>query len=292
MLSDAERIMLHWLAREIPLPAGAVIVDAGAFLGGSTLALATGLRKRTKDFRNEYRIHSYDMFVAPNDPYSLELIGHNRKPGDSVLDLYVSALGELKSSTVIHAGDLMAAPAPGAPTALQFIDVAKTRALNAKIVIEFFPLLIPDKSIVVQQDYNDHSCPWINATMEYLHEYFDFLCDMRGSRVFRNTRAIPLAALRDAAYGLSLSDELDLVLRGAARGGQDDTARFISAVSGGWSVFERDGVDAALSFLDNLPYRQTWEGESYVDFVKTAMKGLGDKSSLDRYHRGYFRDFP
>src|SRR3954467_13500798 len=75
MLSHGERVMLHWLAREFPTDGH--IIDAGCFLGGSTLPLASGLKLRG----GAAKIHSYDMFIAPNDGYALGLIQTGKKRG-------------------------------------------------------------------------------------------------------------------------------------------------------------------------------------------------------------------
>jgi len=48
MLSDQERALLYWLARDYWSGSGRII-DAGCFLGGSTIALATGLRDRADE---------------------------------------------------------------------------------------------------------------------------------------------------------------------------------------------------------------------------------------------------
>jgi hypothetical protein len=288
MLSDGERLMLHWLAREFPFAAGGVIVDAGCFLGGSTLALATGLAKHQHCARKGYRIHSYDMFVAPNDGFSLGLIGHGRCPGDTVLDLYARNLGALQPLVMVHAGDIMEAPAPNGATEILFIDIAKTRKLNAKVLLDFFPMLVPGRSILIQQDHNDQSCSWVNSTMEFLSGYFDRLCDEGASRVFLNTRAIPENVLRDAAFGLSLDDEFDLMSALVARE-QNHISRFCSAVSKAWVIFERDDASSAISYLDAWPYEQPWEGASYIEFVKASIRAAKDNAGLERYHEGYFK---
>ena len=63
MLSAQELELLYTLARDQYTGRGE-IVDGGAFLGGSTLALANGLRDNRRVQDKNGRIHSYDLFRA------------------------------------------------------------------------------------------------------------------------------------------------------------------------------------------------------------------------------------
>ena len=47
-----------------------------------------------------------------------------------------------------------------------FVDIAKTWALNDVVIEQFFPRLIPGRSVVVQQDYAFAFRPWVAITME------------------------------------------------------------------------------------------------------------------------------
>jgi predicted O-methyltransferase YrrM len=57
MLTTEELRMLSFLARELPLDG--VVLDLGCFVGGSTLALAHGIRNSSRPDRH---IHSFDLF--------------------------------------------------------------------------------------------------------------------------------------------------------------------------------------------------------------------------------------
>src|SRR5690348_3596642 len=65
MLSIQERRLLHYLARRHFSDRGAII-DAGCFLGGSTVALAEGLRQWTARTSTapSHPIQTYDLFAA------------------------------------------------------------------------------------------------------------------------------------------------------------------------------------------------------------------------------------
>lgn len=290
MLSHAERAMLHWLAREYPLTDRGAIVDAGCFLGGSTTALASGLARRIKRQGGvdvNHRIHTYDMFIAPNDRYSLGLIGHNKKPGDTTLDLFGRIINPFCDSVFVYAGDFMIAPPPINTIDIFFLDLAKTRELNSRAISEFFPKLIPGRSILIQQDYNDHSCGWVNATMELLTDYFEVLCNESSSRVFINTKMISPSLLATAA-NMSPALELEL-LESAIRNEIHEISRYFTAVGAAWTIFELRGRDAAVEYLNTLPFSQPWQSdEPYRDLVKNSILAVNDTAGLEEFHQNFF----
>jgi hypothetical protein len=284
MISAGEQKMLHWFAREIELGDDGCIVDAGAFLGGSTLALATGLNLNERVSRKDYRIHSYDMFLVPKQNYARDLIGANKAPGDTVLDIYASNLGGLNRHVVTHAGDIMETSAPKPYIDILLIDVAKTRQINSKIIVEFFAKLVPDRSIVVQQDHNDHCCPWVNASMAWLEDYFRCLCDEGGCRAYLNIKAIPQEELERCA-ALTLREEFE-VIQEKVRSETNLFAQYFSAVSAAWTVLELSGRAAAVEYLENLTVAQPWESaESYTDMVKARIQQETSSTGLSQ---GYF----
>ena len=193
MLSITERKMLCWLAAHVQVFDGC-IVDAGAFVGGSTFALATGLKKNPS-FDGKRRLVVYDKFIVPNEPVTLGYLPGYR-PGDSVLGLFDSNIKQFSDLLDVRRGDFLRRRAPKENICLCFIDIAKTWELNDAVVAKLFPLLVPGLSVVVQQDYNDHSCPWVNMTMARFRDHFEWLCDDNGSRVFIYTRRIPIDDLQ------------------------------------------------------------------------------------------------
>lgn len=64
MLSYEERALLHWAGRE-GCGAEGQLVDAGSYLGGSTLSLACGLR--ASGDTDGRRVHAYDRFRVGAD---------------------------------------------------------------------------------------------------------------------------------------------------------------------------------------------------------------------------------
>lgn len=287
MLSHAECAMLHWLAREFPLTDRGAIVDAGCFLGGSTVSFASGLSKRDRSANLSHRIFTYDMFIAPNEPYSLSLIKNDKNPGDSVLDIFSRVINPYSHFVFALAGDFMLAPPPVNTIDIFFLDLAKTRELNSRAISEFFPKLIPGRSILIQQDYNDHSCPWVNATMELLSDYFEVLCNESSSRVFLYNKMIS-PSLLTAAADMSPAFELEL-LESSISTETNGVSRFFTSVGAAWTIFELHGCERAVKYLDSLPFQQPWQSDApYADLVKSSILALKDPEGLGKFHENFF----
>jgi hypothetical protein len=98
-----------------------------------------------------------------------------------------------------------------------FVDIAKSWSLNEVVVRQFFPCLLPGRSVVVQQDYAFAFQPWIAITMEHLSDHFEAVAFAEyNSVVFVCTRAVgPEAA--DSLAGLSGVARLQLLERAIGR---------------------------------------------------------------------------
>ena len=176
MLLEDERKLLYYLASDYCRGRGC-IVDAGCFLGGSTTALALGVRARQRKTggRTPSKIHSYDLFEAKAWTIGY-LLRPNCLPGQSFQDLFRDNIRDVADLVEIHAGDITSKPWTGGPIELLFVDCAKHWRVSDFITAQFFGSLIPGHSIVVQQDYI-WECwnAWIHITMEYYADYFRLL---------------------------------------------------------------------------------------------------------------------
>jgi hypothetical protein len=172
MLSEQERKLLFWLTEEYQRDRGA-IVDAGCFVGGSTLALAEGLQRSPHGSRAG-RIHVFDRFEV--EPYMADSYFADRglSAGESFRPLFDENTRGVSDLLTVHEGDLEAHPwPPDLPIEILFIDIAKSWELNDLVVRQFFPRLIPDRSVIVQQDCVFSLCPWVPITMEHYAEHFE-----------------------------------------------------------------------------------------------------------------------
>jgi SAM-dependent methyltransferase len=220
MLTPDELRLLHYLAEERYTGEGA-IVDAGCFLGGSTLALADGLRRNLwrRGAGEEKLIHTYDRFEIEG-----WTIGHffdkSAQAGESFKSIFDRNITPYASLVEVHPGDVRHWPWERGPVEILFIDAAKHWTVCDWVTWQFFPRLIPGKSLVIQQDYlYHHWVAWIHVTMEFYSEYFEYVCDTGvNSVVFLNTRRIPAGVLREKTVeSLTTAEKVDLMDRAAAR---------------------------------------------------------------------------
>ena len=222
LLGLEERKLLYQLARHIYSGEGAV-VELGAFCGASTCCLAAGLRDNPRAAGQ--RVQSYDRFIA-DEPYLVDFIrtqfGEALKMGQAFESTFRRATAGFSDLIEVHAGDLLEQTwSSHTPIEILFVDIAKTLALSGKVVSEFFPHLMPGKSIVIHQDFYHPTAFYLPVLMDFLWDHFTLIEPGRDwSVVFRLETAIPAEKLDD---GQPLQILLHPAKGGAAAG---DAARW------------------------------------------------------------------
>lgn len=218
MVGPEERRCFYWLAR-YGLTGQGCVVDAGCFLGASTLCFASGAAAAGhRRFQGGPIIHAYDYFKA-YDAYIAEAIRKNVAPmqkGQSYLNLFKSFTEKYAAMIETHAENIFDHRWSGAPVELLFIDVAKRTRINSHLAREFFPHLVPGISLVIHQDYFHCWHPYIHVGMEYLSDAFEVVDEhvRHQSRVWRLTAPIPQEKIaRLKAYDFSKEERLALLDR-------------------------------------------------------------------------------
>ena len=113
---------------------------------------------------------------------------------------------------------------------------------------EFFPALVPGRSVIVHQDYGWGDTPWIPITVELLRESLVLVDWMEwGSHVFFVEQELPVDVLESGVADLDLDTKLELVDRAVARA--EGWVQGMLEVSRTLLVAERDGPRAALAEL-------------------------------------------
>lgn len=188
MISLKERALLYDIALNYFQNKGC-IVDGGSFVGASTLCLGLGLKDKGIE---KQTIHSYDKFIMTSGQHK-NFVTLPSDEGRDLLEDFKTNTKEIETLIKIYQGDLLEQSPPQEKIEILFIDVAKTPRLNDYIVENFFSLLIPEHSLVVQQDYLwSRWNGWVHCTMEYLSEYFEIVDNTpSGSVVFLYTKEIP-----------------------------------------------------------------------------------------------------
>jgi hypothetical protein len=220
MLMRTEQQLLHGLARDYFRNEG-VIVDAGCFLGGSTLALASGLRANPR-FQAAPRpgvIHSYDRFAV--EPWTIGIYFPVDTPHTMTFEpIFRENIVPFADLVSVHSGDVQQAPVPDEPIEILFVDLAKHWTVNDYVVRAFFPKLVPGRSIVIQQDYLYTGWNgWLPVTMEYFSDFFELVDHTeKNSVVFLYKQAAPPEAFAcDLIRSLSRTEIRTLADRAIAR---------------------------------------------------------------------------
>ncbi|MEM6756420.1 MAG: tetratricopeptide repeat protein [Planctomycetota bacterium] len=217
MIFPGERTLLYRLAKEHYTGQGA-IVDAGMFMGASTVCFGHGLRNnpRAAEIAEQAKafkpIQGYELGTFPAPPGRE---GETRSLGNATYQLGVPFVDKIQQNVApyndlveTHIGDLHDFTWDrGRPIEICFIDVAKTASLNQHVFEQFFPAFIPGVTLVVQQDYYFDRLPWIKVLQGFLADHFESLGQVGPTGLFRCTSAIPADKLAVDPYGMLPGDE-------------------------------------------------------------------------------------
>jgi len=258
MLSKLERRLLYSLARDY---AGeGAIVDAGSFLGGSTAALLAGVRDRPEPWSGppvaSYDLFQVDEYMVPKffaDDRSVQL-GDSFRPR---FDAHVARFGDVPH--VVHEGDITKLGWSDGPIDVLFLDIVKSWEINDAVLRDFFPSLVPGRSVIVHQDYGWGDTPWIPVTVELMRESLVLLDWMEwGTHVFFVAEELPAELLGHGVAGLELDRKVQL-LEDAARRAEGWVLGMLE-ISRALLIADRDGPDAALAELDAIAARHSQRG--------------------------------
>ena len=168
MLTPEEGQLYHWLGRRAQ--GDGATVDLGAYAGGSAARLLSGLVLSGRD----YHVHSYDRFRSSRAFWARFLPGEPLPEADDadLLPLVRRHLAPWEDHVTLHVGDIGQMRWTGGPVEILSVDAAKGSAMADHIAAEFFPALVPGRSILIQQDYLMAVQPWLPAQMVGLRDCF------------------------------------------------------------------------------------------------------------------------
>jgi hypothetical protein len=225
MLTPEEELLYHWLGRRAQ-GLGAV-VDPGAYAGGSAARRLSGLALSGRAFH----LHAYDHFRSSRAIWEKLLPGVPVPDHDDadILLLARRHLAPWASTVTLHRSEIARVTWTGGPVSILAVEAAKGAAVADHVAAEFFPALVPGRSVVVQQDYLIPVQPWLCAQMVMLAGCFRPLALVAKDCVVFPCLRRPTAEELAAARTLDLTDgQLMQRVRDAAtwHDGMIDRARF------------------------------------------------------------------
>jgi hypothetical protein len=117
----------------------------------------------------------------------------------------------------VHEGDICRERWTGGPIEVLFVDICKSWAINDHVVREFFPALVPGRSVVIQQDLIHEWLPFLTITMGLFADAFALIDAVPWcSAVYLQTRAIAASEIPPSLDALPAERKLELFDRGAA----------------------------------------------------------------------------
>ena len=253
MMSVPERRFLHGLAANYYSAEG-LIVDAGIFLGASTMCFGTGLRENPSLQKALPRwrkpIVSFERaIVTPTMPgfFKRNGLDIHLTPGESFADLVKTNVRPVIDLVDLRLGDILETGKIEQPIEILFLDVLKLPEISKFVVETYYPRLIPGRSIVIQQDYFYDLLPYVKTYQEFFSDYFTYVGEIGSSGVFLCNRKIP----QDVASGiedLDATEQLRLASVALQRS-IDPARRFLMALSKLRLLRKLLGAKAAQNYL-------------------------------------------
>src|SRR5213078_2746059 len=178
---------------------------------------------------------------------------------DTFRDRFDSHVSRFDVPHVVHEGDITAIGWSGRPIDVLFLDLLKSWEINDAVLRDFFPSLVPGRSVIVHQDYGWGDTPWIPITVELLRDSLVLLDWMEwGSHVFFVADELPAHVLERGVGGLDLDVKIELIEQAAAHA--EGWVLGMLEVSRTLLVAEQDGPRRALTELAEVEERNSQRG--------------------------------
>ena len=265
MIAAQERNLLYTLAAD-HYSGNGCIVDAGVFLGASSIAFGYGLKKRapgTGSSRFPTPIESFERgIVSPNFEWHAKRARLPILPvGERFDDILHQLIEPVRGEVNLHLGDLLDFDGDTlGGIEICFLDVLKTKKLTLHCMRTFFPRLLPG-AYVVQQDYFIDGLPFIKYSMEMLSDHFEYIGEVCSSAVFRLKKTIDSNDLPDSLDQLTGETKLRLHRQSELRV-KDPNRQYLMQLSRIWLLVELGNFFAAGSVWQDA-------NEKYASFIRT-----------------------
>lgn len=189
MIGDDERRLLYTLTRDFYQGEGRII-DGGTYIGDSSLALGFGLKAR--GYQPTPVIDAFDLFILIDTTDGVWFASDGDvKGGQSIRPTYDRRTASVAQYIKVHEGDVTSTPWRNGPIEILFNDLSKSWDINDYVLRNWFPCLMQDRSILIQQDQVQEYHVWVAITMEMLSAHFQLIDYVRNSSaVYRPVSSI------------------------------------------------------------------------------------------------------
>ncbi|MEP1447179.1 MAG: class I SAM-dependent methyltransferase [Paraglaciecola sp.] len=228
MISNAERSLLFNLAKHYFQNQG-TIIDAGAFLGASTVCFAQGLKEANITNIKHKAIWSFEKGIVRNN-FQRFVEAFDLQPhfiGDSFTETFLALTANYVDYYKIHFSDILDYTHPIENNVeIAFLDILKTEKVCRHCIEQFFPALL-EGAYVIQQDYFFDQLPFIKYTQEAFSEFFSYEGQVNSSALFKLNRPITKENVVNVLDSLSPSDAMDLHIQAEKRTNNNERAYFM-----------------------------------------------------------------
>ena len=265
MIAAQERNLLYTLAANHYSGTGC-IVDAGTFLGASTIAFGYGLKKRAPGAGS-------NQFSTPIESFERAIVSSNFEWHAKRACLPILTVGEsfdailhqliepVRGEVNLHIGDLLDFDGDTLrDIEICFLDVLKNKKLTLHCMKTFFPRLLPG-AYVVQQDYFFDDLPFVKYSMEMLSDHFEYIGEVCSSAVFKLKKTIDSKDLPDSLDQLTGEAKLRLHRQAELRT-KDPNRQYLMQLSRARLLVELGEFSAAGSVWQDAD-------EKYASFIRT-----------------------
>jgi hypothetical protein len=286
MMSMLEKRVLFTLARERYTGEG-LIIDAGIFLGASTVCFGEGLRQNREAKKILKRIKkpiiSFERgIINPGMPafFKRNNVEGMAEPGESFASAVADNIAPVADMVDLRIGDILeTARGIDSPIEILFLDVLKLPEISRFVARNFFPRLIPGVSIVIQQDYFYERLPFIKTDQEFFADHFTYIGEVCSTALFLCTKHIPVSVVEKLEAGLSAREQERLAGIAMQRSA-DPTRRYMMALSKVRLIKQLHGTDSAQDYL-------AYVLKDYPDQVASTLPRLKEAlGSIERLCNG------
>jgi hypothetical protein len=278
MMSMLEKRVLFTLAKERYTGEG-LIIDAGIFLGASTVCFGEGLRLNANEKAITKRwkkpIISFERgIINPGMPafFKRNAVEGMGQPGESFAAAVEANIQPVADLVDLRMGDILETGLGiASPIEILFLDVLKLPEISHFAIRNFFPKLIPGVSIVIQQDYFYERLPFIKTDQEFFADYFTCIGEVCSTALFLCTKAIPPSEIERLEAGIAPREQERLASIALQRS-TDPARRFMMALSKVRLIKQLYDEDAATEYLEYVK-------KDFPDQVATQLPRLKEALS-------------